>query len=100
MEEGGKLVPVGLPTASDGGVFGVMGGAEGFQCGPGSFFSGGAVDGLEVGGDLGAVLPVDVFEAVAELVDDATLDAAFGVEGFEGGSEAAEAVDTADEDVV
>lgn len=100
VEEGGELVPVGLPAAADGGVFGVVGGAEGFQRAPGGLFGGGGVDGLEVGGDLLAFLPVDEFEAVAQLVDDAALDPTLGKDRFEGLGEAAEAVDAADEDVL
>jgi hypothetical protein len=107
VEEGGELVPVGLPAAADGGVFGIVGGAEGFQRASGGLLGGGAVDGLEVGGDLLALLPVDEFEAVAQLVDDAAqlvddaaLDPALGKDRFEGLGKAAEAVDAADEDVL
>ena len=44
----------------------------------GGLFGGRTVNGLEVGGDSFAILPIDLFEAVAQLVDDAALDAAFG----------------------
>ena len=84
MEEGGELVPGGLPAAPDGGVFGIVGGAEGFEGELGGLCGGGGVDGFEGGGDGFAVFPVDEFEAVAELVDDAALDAAAGENGFEG----------------
>ncbi len=35
VEEGRELVPVGFPTAADGGVIGIVGGAEGCKRGPG-----------------------------------------------------------------
>lgn len=44
VEEGGELVPVGLPAAAGGGVFGIVGGAEGFKRAPGGLFGGGAVE--------------------------------------------------------
>jgi hypothetical protein len=43
---------VGLPAAADGGVLGIMGGAEGFKRDARGLFGGRGVDGLEVGGDL------------------------------------------------
>lgn len=43
VEEGGELVPVGLPAAADGEVLGIVGGAEGFKRAPGGLFGGGAV---------------------------------------------------------
>lgn len=78
-----------LPTPADGWVPGVMGGAEGFQRGACCLLGGGAVDGLEVGGDGFTLLPVDILEAVALLVDDAALNAAFVVDRLKGWAEAA-----------
>ena len=100
VEEGGELFPVGSPAAAYSGVLGIMGGAEGLKRDARGLYGGSCVDGLEVGGDLLALFPVDEFEAVAQLVDDAALNAAFGIDRFKGLSEAAETVDAADEDVL
>jgi len=89
VEERRELVPMRLPTPADGWVPGVMGGAEGFQRGACGLLGGGAVDGLEVGGDGFTLLPVDILEAVAQLVDDAALDAALGVDRLKGRAKAA-----------
>ena len=53
-----------IPTATDGGVFGILGGPEGCQCDPCCLFGGGAVNGPEIGGYCFAVFPIDVFKAV------------------------------------
>lgn len=61
---------------------------------------GGAINGLQVSGKGFAILPDDVLEAVADLMNDAALDFHLGKDRADGFLEAGETIHTSDEHVL
>ena len=83
LEEGGQLLPVLLPGLDGSSVLPAPGLFQLDQVGFGFFSSGSFVDGLEIRHERLAVLPGNVLQLLADLVDDATLHQCLGKDGVD-----------------
>ncbi len=98
-EAGCQILPVILPGANRHRIFAIPFFSEFLEVGFGALAGGGRVNFLQLGQEGLAIVPGDIFQAIADLMDDAALDLRLREDGQHGLLETAQPIQAGNENI-